>query len=171
MILLMAKKTVNPIIILALVGVFLLVSNDTFSIDNTEGFIMILLAAFTEALIYFLVKNIATDNPWNHLFISYFLGAILLSVYILYQYTRYIRDIKIDGRLSASLGINSVIGLVGYVLRFFAMSRLDTILYAVLSYFGIIMAFVYGIFINGDSVDLKKVIGAILIVVSNYFLL
>jgi len=167
MILLLARKPIKPILFLALVGVFLLVSNDTFSIDNMEGFIMILGAAFTEALIYFLVRDIKTDNNWNHLFISYFLGAIVLSIY----FFKDIINIKIDGKLTASLGINTVIGLLGYLLRFFAISRLDTILYAALSYFGIVMAFVYGVFINGETVDLKKAVGAILIIISNYFLL
>jgi len=167
MILLMAQKPIHPILFLAFVGVFLLVSNDTFSIDNMEGFLMILAAAFTEALIYFLVRDIKTANNWNHLFISYFLGAIVLSAY----FFREIVNIKIDGRLTASLGINTVIGLFGYLLRFFAISRLDTVLYAALSYFGIVMAFVYGVFLNGETVDLKKVIGAIFIVVSNYYLL
>jgi len=167
MILLLARKPIHPILLLALAGVFLLVSNDTFSIDNMEGFIMIVAAAFTEAVIYFLVRDIKTENNWNHLFISYFLGAILLSAY----FFKDIVNIKIDGKLSASLGINTVIGLVGYLLRFFAISRLDTVLYAALSYFGIVMAFIYGVVINGELIDFKKVIGAMLIIVSNYFLL
>jgi len=167
MILLLARKPIHPILLLALAGVFLLVSNDTFSIDNMEGFIMIVAAAFTEAVIYFLVRDIKTENNWNHLFISYFLGAILLSAY----FFKDIVNIKIDGKLSASLGINTVIGLVGYLLRFFAISRLDTVLYAALSYFGIVMAFIYGVIINGELIDFKKVIGAMLIIVSNYFLL
>ena len=167
MILLMGQKPIHPILFLALVGVFLLVSNDTFSIDNMEGFLMIIAAAFTEALIYFLVRDIKTANNWNHLFISYFVGAILLSAY----FFREIVNIEINGRLTASLGINTVIGLVGYLLRFFAITRLDTILYAALSYFGSVMAFIYGIFFNGETVDLKKIVGALLIIISNYFLL
>ena len=35
------------------------------------GLAMILLAAFTEALIYFLVRMVKTENHWNHVFISY----------------------------------------------------------------------------------------------------
>jgi len=80
-------------------------------------------------------------------------------------------EMKITGRLSMSLGINLIIGLFGYLLRFFAMSRLDTILYAALSYFGVIMAFVYGILINGETFDFKKIIGSLLIICSNLYLL
>lgn len=171
MILLLANKKINPIIFLALFGVFLLVSNENFDIMNIvkspEGLIMILLAAFTEAIIYFLVRDIKTENNWNHIFISYFFGAILLSIYSV----KNIMEIKWNGRLSLSLVINLIIGLFGYLLRFFAISRLDTILYASLSYFGIFMAFVYGVFINNETIDLKKIIGSLFIIVSNYWLL
>jgi len=82
-----------------------------------------------------------------------------------------IKGMKLNSRLSMSLVINSLIGLIGYLFRFYAVSRLDTMLYAPLSYFGIVMSFVYGIFINGESISLKKVIGAFLIIFSNLWLL
>jgi drug/metabolite transporter (DMT)-like permease len=136
--------------------------------ENTLlGVIMIGLAAFTEAVIYFLVRDIKTMNNWNHIFISYFLGAILLTWYFFDN----IKGMKWNGRLSMSLGINSLIGLIGYLLRFYAVSRLDTMVYAPLSYFGIVMSFVYGIFIGGESIDLKKIVGAGLIIFSNLWLL
>jgi len=167
----MANKKIHPILLLALVGVFLLVSDEKFNIANIikspEGVIMILLAAFTEAIIYFLVRDIKTENNWNHIFISYFFGAILLSMY----FFKNIMEIKFTGRLSLSLGINLVIGLFGYLLRFFAISRLDTVLYASLSYFGIFMAFVYGVLVNNESINLKKILGSLFIIISNYFLL
>jgi len=192
MILMMAGNKIHSVMLLALVGVYLLASNESsFSSskeglvsedDNTdkkgknkvtnyfvsiEGIVMILIAAFTEAVIYFLVRDIKTFNNWNHIFISYFLGAILLSWYMLSD----ILVMKLNSRLSMSLIINSLIGLIGYLLRFYAVSRLDTMIYAPLSYFGIVMSFVYGIFINGDSISLKKIIGAGLIVFSNLWLL
>ena len=158
---------------LALFGVFLLASNDfdfrsigSLNIGSKEGVIMILLAAFTESVIYFLVRDIKTLNNWNHIFISYFLGAIVLSGLF---YDK-IAAMNLTGRLSMSLGINSVIGLTGYLLRFYAVSRLDTMIYAPLSYFGIVMSFIYG-FINGDVFTIQKMIGASLIIIANLFLL
>jgi drug/metabolite transporter (DMT)-like permease len=171
MILLMANKQIKPIALLAIPGVFLLISNKQFSImdvvNSPEGFVMILLAAFTEAIIYYLVRGIKTANNWNHIFISYFLGAILWSAY----FFKNIINMTITGSLSVSLGINSIIGLFGYLLRFYAISNLDTTLYASLSYFGIVMATVYGVLINGEVFDLKKIIGSLLIIVSSFYLL
>ena len=74
-------------------------------------------------------------------------------------------------RLLWSFLINGGIGLFGYLLRFFAVSRLDTVLYAVLSYFGIVMSFIYGILFNGETVSLKKIVGAFLIMFANWWLL
>jgi len=180
MILLMSGHKIQSIMLLSLVGVYLLASKemnffDLFDLkkgdskksDQILGVAMIGLAAFTEAIIYFLVRDIKTLNNWNHIFISYFLGAMLLTWYLLGD----IRGMKWNGRLSMSLGINSLIGLIGYLLRFYAAYRLDTMVYAPLSYFGIVMSFVYGVFIGGESIDLKKVAGAGLIIFSNLWLL
>jgi len=174
MILLIAGKKIHPVMLLALLGVFLLASNDlkitsniSSIVDNKEGLVMILLAALSEAVIYFLVRDINTLNNWNHIFISYFFGAIVLSLFF---YNK-IMTMKLTGRLSISLGINAIIGLVGYLLRFYAVSRLDTIIYAPLSYFGIVMSFVYGWFINGDAITIQKIVGTSFIVIANLFLL
>ena len=190
-------QKIIPIMFLALFGVFLLVSNshyDIMSIFNSpEGVMMLLLAAFTEASIYFLVKNIKTTNNWNHIFISYIWGAIFMSLYFIPNFSGSEATFKVSSwrlsaplpniakitgagtliasPLSASLGINIAIGLCGYLLRFFAISRLDPLLYASLSYFGIVMAFVYGIFLNGDIIDIKKIAGAVLIIISNLILM
>jgi len=168
LILLMSNKQLNPIILLAIPGVYLLVSNDQFNlvniIDSPEGFIMMLLAAITEAIMYYLVRDIKTTNHWNHIFISYFIGAIILSLY----FFKNISTTILKGPLSISLGINTIIGLFGYLLRFYSISKLETTLYAALSYFGILMATVYGILINGEQIQLKKIIGSLLIMVSSY---
>jgi drug/metabolite transporter (DMT)-like permease len=78
---------------------------------------------------------------------------------------------NLTGRLSLSLIINTIIGLFGYLLRFFAISRLETSLYASLSYFGIVMVFIYGIIFNGETIKIKNLFGALLIILSNLLLL
>jgi len=239
MILLMSGKKMKSILLLALLGVALLSyengntekgtkkgtkkTDETFvsnigmqkenkNTDRILGVIMILLAAFTEAIIYFLVRNIKTKNNWNHIFISYFLGAIILTAYIfvpldndnngkngkngndtktndtpfrienaqwqqlpllIYAHKVGVNDkrckIQINTRVTISLIINAIIGLLGYLLRFFAISRLDTVIYAPLSYFGIVMAFLYGVVINGDAIHFHKIVGASFIVFVNIF--
>lgn len=139
--------------------------------DFSYGLIMILLAALTEALIYFLVRRIKTTNNWNHVFISYFLGAVLLTVYSIYNYADTSSGLETadKGQVGLAVIINGIIGTVGYFLRFFASYRLEPEIYAPLSYFGVVMSYVYGITFDNESLNWKKVLGTISILASNYF--
>jgi len=178
-ILLLAGKTVHPIMGFLILGTGILMmdfqrmgkmwDNDTGGWwgGKTEGLVMILLAALTEAFIYFVVRNIKTANHWNHIFISYFLGGIVLSVALFDK----IREIELNSVLSLSLIINVVIGLFGYLLRFFAISNLETSVYAPLSYIGIVMAYVYGLIFNREAITLQKIVGSLMIIVPNIYLL
>jgi len=130
-----------------------------------EGIFMAIMAALTEAIIFYLVKNIKTLNNWNHLFLSYFIGAIVLTPYL----WKNIINIELYGGVSLSLIVNAFIGLFGYYLRFYAITRLDTYIYAVLSYFGIVMSYVYGVFLNNDKITIQKIIGTLCIVLTNLY--
>jgi drug/metabolite transporter (DMT)-like permease len=178
MILLMSGEPISPIMGLSLLGVYLLYSEKTTEKDEKEGktkdkdetdkltgVIMISLAAFTEALIYFIVRRLKTTNNWNHIFLSYFPGSLLMTGFLFNQinFTNQI--------INLSLVLNGVIGLVGYLLRFFAISKLSPSIYAPLSYFGVIMAYVYGILINGEQITLMKILGSLCIIIPNLFLL
>ena len=178
-ILLLAGEKIGFIIISAIIGVIILSHEKIDNFQNIflknkntenfkyEGVIMMIISAFTEALIYFIVRNIKTNNNWNHLFISYALGAVLLSIY----YWKDIKNIELKSSLSVSLFINIIIGLCGYLLRFYAMYNLSTGIYAPLSYFGILMAYIYGIIINKDKITIKKIIGSLFILIPNIYIL
>ena len=188
-ILILAGEKIQFIMIFALIGLYLLTreSNQIKISDESEenfqnkyikdkevikenfryeGIMMIILAAITEALIYFVVRRIKTTNNWNHLFISYFFGAIILTLY----YFKSIQNIEIKSALSLSIIINIFLGLSGYLLRFYAMSNLDAKIYAPLSYFGILMAYMYGIIINKDKITITKVIGSIFIIIPSIYI-
>ena len=187
-ILLFSGTAISPIFLISLFGVYLIANDlprnkepfetqkDTDIIKkNTkmnemfwnEGIFAAFTAALTEALIFFLVKNVKTTNNWNHLFLSYLFGAIGLTVYL----WKNIVNIQIYSGVSLSLAVNAFIGLVGYYLRFFAISRLDASIYAPLSYFGIIMSYIYGIFLNNDKMTIQKVIGTLCIIMTNLYIL
>ena len=135
---------------------------------------MILIASITEALVYFVVRRIKTNNNWNHLFISYFFGAILLSIYynksILLTINEYKEGTLLNNKVIISLALNIIIGVFGYVLRFYAISRLPPNIYAPLSYFGVLMAYIYGIFLNNDVITINKILGSIMIIIPNFFI-
>ncbi len=151
------------------------------------GVVMILLSAFTEALIYFIIRRVKTTNHWDHLFISYFPGAVVMTIYMIFLWIKSRNqsaneDMKesmenqntqsgFNQRVLIALLLNGVIGSVGYVSRFFAAYRLEAKIYAILSYFGIIMAYVYGIVLNKEQMTGLKVLGTILIILANYLVL
>jgi hypothetical protein len=80
-ILLLAGEKIGFIIISSIIGVIILSQEkiDNFqnifskskNIENFkyEGIIMMIISAFTEAFIYFIVRNIKTTNNWNHVLI------------------------------------------------------------------------------------------------------
>ncbi len=154
------------------------------------GVLMILLSAFTEALIYFLVRKVKSTNSWDHVFISYFLGAFIMSIYMIYVYFYKKEELKedfdlnknsdtkednkesfINNRIIIALLLNGILGAVGYYLRFYAAYRLDSQIYAILSYIGIIMAYVYGIFLNKEKLSIYKIVGTLFIIIANYMIL
>lgn len=131
--------------------------------DFVFGLGMILLAALTEAFIYFLIRRVKTTNHWNHVFISYLLGALFMTGYVFMQKDfAFLKNI----RVLAATGLNGFIGSVGYFLRFFASYRLDAGIYSVLSYFGIIMSYVYGALFNNENITIWKILGTISIFIS-----
>ena len=144
-------------------------SEDKVNPDFTYGLIMILLAAFTEALIYFLVRIVKTDNHWNHVFISYFLGAVAMTAYVFYNDNFNISKIAEtlnNARVGIAAALNGFIGSVGYFLRFYASYNMEAGMFAILSYFGIIMSYVYGIAFNNESLTLSKVLGTLFVILS-----
>ena len=182
MILILAGTLWHNSYILVLIGLALFIyGNYTDSKDSKDskekkenfnyGLIMILLAALTEAFIYFLVRRIKTPNNWNHVFISYFLGAVLLTAYMVYNYkdAESGLDAADKGRVGIAVITNGIIGTLGYFLRFFASYRLEPEIYAPLSYFGVIMSYVYGIAFDNETLNWKKVLGTGSILASNYF--
>ena len=127
---------------------------------------MILLAALTEALIYFMVRRIKTDNHWNHVFLSYMMGFIAISGYLFGSGNDFGKTML--PRMSLAIGLNGFIGSVAYFLRFFAASNLAASIFAPLAYFGMVMSYVYGIVLNDETLSWEKVGGTLCILAANY---
>lgn len=155
LILLLSGYTVPFLIALVILGGWLL----TLRVKSIFGIGMILIAALTEAIIYFIVKRIETPNSWNHVFLSYAAGALLYTM----LYFNEIKTIQVMDPLTISLALNGCLGLTGYVLRFYSISRLTPFLYAILSNVGIVMSFIYGYYINNESITKMDVLGAVCI--------
>lgn len=135
-------------------------------INFIYGISMILLAALTEALIYFMVRRIKTDNHWNHVFLSYMMGFIAISGYLFGSGNDFGKTML--PRMSLAIGLNGFIGSVAYFLRFFAASNLAASIFAPLAYFGMVMSYVYGIVFNQETLSWEKVGGTLCILAANW---
>jgi drug/metabolite transporter (DMT)-like permease len=189
MILLISQQKINMYVFIAFLGVYLLTmeqqKHENYENENEnenekkqlkenfpyEGFAMIFLAALTEALIYFQVRKISTKNNWNHLFIAYFLSSIVMIAYTMYSKEFQFQDKQFKQRFSLAIFLNGFIGTIGYFLRFYATSRIGPVFYSILSYFGIFMSFIYGVIFNQEQITWRKGLGALLIIISNYFII
>ena len=206
MILIMETRKFNPHYLIIIFGLFLLSFNNKNKISPTEeeepneknntpnniqntknttntkntitGIIIMLLGAFTEALLFFCIKKIPTQNSWNHVFIAYLPATVLFTIYFIYYYYKNIlyeniKEIKHKfHRITIVLIlINCIIGTIGYFLRFYAAYRLDAYFYSILSYFGIITGYIYGYYIAKQDITWNKVLGTIIIIISSIFVL
>lgn len=134
--------------------------------DFIYGIIMVLFAALTEALIYFMVRRIKTGNHWNHVFLSYMVGLVAITAYMVYSNNDFGKTVA--PRMSLAVGLNGFIGAVAYFLRFFAASNLEASIFAPLAYFGMVMSYVYGIVFNQEKLSWEKVGGTLCILGANY---
>ena len=157
LILLLTGKLTPVIAIPAIIGVALLGWG-----ESVVGIGMTFLAALTEAVIFFIVLRLPTKNNWNHIFLSYFAGAFLLSIYGVYK-GDFFEALTSNRSTLKSLAINSVLGLFGYYLRFYAISRVPVFVFALIANVGIVMSYAYGYYFNGETVDIKQIIGAVLV--------
>jgi drug/metabolite transporter (DMT)-like permease len=171
----------KPAYLLAILGLGAFVIGNYIDLSKTKssktenkkfyfGIIMIILAAITEAIMYFMIRNVPTENSWNHVFISYFLGSIIMTWYIFSSGTKKVVQNLNWYTVGIALLINGIIGSLGYFLRFYSSYRLEPSIYAMLSYTGIIMAYVYGFIFNKEGITVYKVLGTILIILSNYLI-
>jgi len=134
------------------------------------GIPLILLAAFTESLIYITIKTTELGfNPWNSIFITYFFAAIIYTIH--YFNSNKISEIKklyYDNKpdVHKLIFANMFIGLFGYAFRFMSIKRVPTLLYTVISYTGISSAILFGAYFNLDTINGNKIFWIICLILS-----
>ncbi len=135
------------------------------------GIPMIITSAITESILYILIKNINIGgNLWNNLFITNFLGAILYGIYYLYndgvsEIKNALKDNKKKELINLIL-INIFVGFFGYSFRFYSIPLVQSYIYTIISYFGIIMSVFYSGLLNLETINQNKIISIIILVLS-----
>jgi drug/metabolite transporter (DMT)-like permease len=128
------------------------------------GIPMIIGAMITESLLYIFIKMSSIGvNPWNNVLVTYALAGIVYTVYWLIANRNTAKETwkNNKGKISRLILMNILIGSFGYGLRFASITQVPSVVYSALSYTGIFMAVVYGLYFQVETMSHTK-IGALI---------
>lgn len=111
-----------------------------------KGIVAGLLAALTESAMYFAVRTAERPSPF-YAILELYPAALFFLLPILW-FTKSSVDFRpqIWARM---LSFNTLIGFLGYCLRFYAIPRLSTVVFSLLSFVGVLASFGWGyLFVN-----------------------
>ena len=138
------------------------------------GIFSSIIAAFTEATMQALLKRLdwrdAAKSVWV---VSGGASVWLLAFLGLYSILTGSRYPKVHGSIGehAKLSLfNSVVTFLGYYLRFYAVPRISTVTYSILSYSGIFATYIFGLLFLGEKPSFISIIGCIMIIISGIML-
>ena len=171
-----------PWILMALIGMILVAHPEKGTILDLEkpvGTLCALLAALTETAIYFYFKLMKEkEGGFKGLFELYGgAGLWMLPALVLGQLGAKPGGFEIP-KIDFSWKIwipmimfNLFIGFTGYSLRVNAIPFVSTAVFSMLSFFGVVAAYVFGYLFNGEKPSVKSGIGALMITLANVILL
>lgn len=171
-----------PWILMALIGMFLVAHPEKGTILDLEkpiGTLCALLAALTETAIYFYFKLMKEkEGGFKGLFELYGGAAVWMSPAILAGALGLkpmgLEIPKIDFSWNVWIPMilfNLFIGFTGYSMRVTAIPLISTAIFSMLSFFGVVAAYLFGYLFNGEKPSMKASIGALMITFANIILL
>jgi len=149
------------LLILSLVGVYFVTKKDDTDTKQLDwkGIAAGLGAALTESLMYFVVRT-KSPNPFYSILQLYPGGLVPLVAGIFIEKA----PISLEGSVWLPLLLfNAFIGFVGYSLRFYAVPKVKTIVFSMLSFFGVIASFGWGYLFAQETASPTSLFGALLI--------
>ncbi len=156
------------LISLAFVGTYLIATSRSEEDKRKEskkynfGVIMGILAAVTETMIFIFIRSNkdAQASPYytvNHLYPS---GLAMLLLFSIFN-SSIVDTSKLNW--AKLIGFNALLGFTGYVARFYAIPKIPTIVFSLLSFLGVTFGYIWGILFAGDKPTGRALIGGGLI--------
>jgi drug/metabolite transporter (DMT)-like permease len=157
------------LIAVAFIGTYLIATSKKISADDANkrdtrrfGIMMGILAAITESMIFIFIRSNkdARVSPYytvNHLYPS---GLILLLVYAFYN-SKVVDTNAINWM--ELLAFNVFLGFTGYIARYYAISKISTITFSLLSFLGVGFGYIWEILFTGDKPTIQALVGGGLI--------
>ena len=146
---------------ISLVGVYLVTKKDEKDKNpyNWAGIAAGLAAALTESLMYFVVRS-KSPNPFYSILQLYPGGLVPLLAGLFATG----EPVSTSGSVWLPLILfNALIGFAGYALRFYAVPRVSTIVFSLLSFFGVLASFGWGYVFASETATTSALTGALLI--------
>ena len=129
--------------------------------NTALGVALALGSALTETLIFLIVKTPASPSPVLSMLQLYTLAAAAITGYGLWSNSY--SDVSLtDGWLPLIL-FNACIGFVGYALRFYAIPKLSTAVFSILSVIGVVAAYVFQLLFTPEKINSVAALGSLLI--------
>lgn len=156
------------LIVVAFIGTYLIAISKNKNKNGDEnknykmGVIMGIMAAITETMIFIFVRwnKEASKSPFytvNHLYPA---GLVLLGGYALAN--KNIVDTS-GWNWMKLLGFNGLLGFTGYIARFYAIPKIPTIVFSMLSFVGVAFGYIWGIIFTDDQPTSRAIMGGGLI--------
>jgi drug/metabolite transporter (DMT)-like permease len=170
--------SISPIsiilLLVAFTGVYFISKDYPKSTSSKEsnygwGIVMGLIAALTETLIFVFVKwnkMESASSPFYAVKQLYPLGLLVLLVYLGLNPSKLDTNPK---HLATLFGFNSLVGFIGYCVRFFAIPKLPTLVFSLLSFVGVIFGYLWGHLFTTDRPSSTSLLGSALIVIAVFF--
>ena len=113
---------------------------------------------------YFAVRGAERPNPFYSVLQLYPGALFLLIPFLLFQ--NHMPDTR-PNVITSLFSFNSIIGFFGYALRFYLIPRIPTLVFSVLSFFGVVASFLWGALFVNEKPNVTTISGAALIVLSS----
>jgi drug/metabolite transporter (DMT)-like permease len=163
-----------PWMSLALLGAVLL-SQPTTQNWSLVGVVSALVAALTETGIYLWFRKEAKGHeedatPWKGMFNMYGGSLVLWAILLiggLIVGSGSLGGVPSGSAFQTMFIFNAVVGFLGYALRFFTIPKVSTVAFSVMSFFGVVAAYLLGWLFMGEVPNTIQVIGAAAIIVAN----
>jgi drug/metabolite transporter (DMT)-like permease len=145
--------------------------------DNSWGLLMALIMTLTESIMFTIIKSVGWTDPAQIVWITNSWASVWMIV------VQFFGEI-VDPHMTSSFSIatfsweailmtmfHSVSLFSGYWLRNYAITRLSTTTFSILSYSGLLAAYLFGIVFVKETPGWMSVLGAATILVSGVYLL
>jgi len=172
------KLSFNSLLLIAVafIGTYLIATSHKDTQHTEEktkkhniGVAMGILAAISETMIFIFVRSNtdAQASPYyavNHLYPA---GLAMMLLYAIFN-----KNIVDTSSINwfKLIGFNALLGFTGYISRFYAIPKISTLVFALLSFFGVAFGYIWGILFTGDKPTLRGILGGTLIATSTAIL-